>query len=318
MTKYRRVAKVSVITPVYDDGAFLPEALASLAAQTFVDWEHLVVDDGSTDPETLALLESLQGRPRTKVLRVPHGGVTRARNAALAEAGGTYVTFFDADDRMRPTFLARTVATLEERPALGFASVWVHLFGAEEWDWMPERCDLLELLHDCSVATCALVRRSLLDRSGGYDPSTELGHEDWDLWLSLVASGVEGTIVPELLFDYRRRPGSRSGVADRGETYLGLYRERVEKHVTSYRAKAAELLWKKERALAWYLEERVRQRRQLDALSARLEVRRREVAALRVPDGSFEAAALRGSVSWRITAPLRRLYEALGLGERGR
>jgi len=337
------VPKVSVITPVYDDGAYLAEALSSLAAQTFVDWEHLLVDDGSTDAATVALLDELERRPppRTRVLRRSHGGVTRARNAALAEATGTYVTFFDADDRMRPAFLARTVATLEAQPSLGFASVWVRLFGDEEWDWKPEACDLVELLHDCSVATCALVRRSLVE---GYDPSTELGHEDWDLWLSLVARGVEGTIVPELLFDYRRRGGSRSAVADRGETYLGLYRTRVAKHAASYRAHAAALLWKKERAVLWYLDERARQRRQLEALDATLAQRRIEVAGLRAAQraagearaatavtapivataataeasAAYEVEALRGSLSWRVTAPLRRIYERLGLGARGR
>jgi hypothetical protein len=92
----------------------------------------------------------------------------------------------------------------------------------------------------------ALVRREEVLAVGGYDERMELGHEDWDLWLSIVERGRSGTIVPEILFDYRRRPGSRSAVADRADTYLALFAERITKHAASYRRHLFDVLWEKE------------------------------------------------------------------------
>ncbi len=226
-------AKVSVIVPVLDVGPLLDEAMASLRAQTFTDFEVLLVDDGSSDSETLAALARAEAGG-ARLFRLPHGGVTRARNHGIAQARGEYLCFFDADDRMLPQLLERTVSLLASRRELAFASFWVRLFGAEEWDWQPPACDLRALLCDCTVATAALVRRSAVQAVGGFDEAMERGHEDWDLWLTLVESGHPGEIIPEVLFEYRRRPGSRSEVADRDPTYLALMGERFDKHAASY------------------------------------------------------------------------------------
>jgi glycosyltransferase involved in cell wall biosynthesis len=236
---------VSIVMPVFETVAWLDEALDSLAAQTFTDWELLIVDDGSRTPEARRVLDGLV-RPKTRVLRLPHGGVCRARNEGIAAARGRYLCFFDADDRMRPELLARTHARLEALPHLAFASPWVRLFGDEAWDWRPASCDLPALLGECTVATAALVRTERVREVGGFDEAMALGHEDWDLWLSIVGSGHEGGIVPEILFDYRRRSGSRSTVADHGATYLALFRHLVGKHHALYRRHLFDVLWDKE------------------------------------------------------------------------
>src|SRR5262249_20261949 len=163
-------------------GVYLEEALASVAAQTLRAEEILIVDDGSTDAQTLRLLERIPAR----VLYVGHGGGCRARNRGLEVARGKYVCFLHADDRLRPSCLAKTVARLEADASLAFVSFWVQLFGDEDWIWRPERCDLLALLGDCCVATAAVARREGLPR---FDANFELGHEDWDLWLALVGGG---------------------------------------------------------------------------------------------------------------------------------
>ncbi|HZS38055.1 MAG TPA: glycosyltransferase family A protein [Polyangia bacterium] len=310
--------KVSLIIPCYDDGRFLDEAVESALAQTFQDFEIVIVDDGSTDPATVALLDSY-ARPRTRVLREPHRGVTAARNRGIAEAAGEYLSFFDADDRMQPNFLERTVAALDGDPALAFASCWVRLFGGEEWEWKAERCDVVGLLHDCSVATAALVRKRAVVEAGGFDPEMELGHEDWDLWLSIVGRGHRGVIVPEVLFWYRRRPESRSTVADRGGTYLELFRDRLHKHAALYREHLSEVVWLKEAVLghqlreianaeresAWMRDELGRARGELDGVRAAIDRRLRDDLARAHRD----VEALHRSLSWRVTAPLRRAWE---------
>jgi glycosyltransferase involved in cell wall biosynthesis len=307
--------KVSIITPCYNDGRFLDEAVRSVEAQTFGDWELLIVDDGSTDPETQRVLHDWS-RPKTRLLRVPHGGVTAARNFAVGEARGEYLTFFDCDDRLDPRFLEKTVGRLESDPSLAFVSFHVRLYGGEEWDWKPERCDLPTLLGDCSVATAAVVRRAAVLEVGGFDRTMELGHEDWDLWLTLVERGYAGAILPEILFHYRRRPRSRSTIADRGATYLELFRDRIRKHEASYKKLLFELLWQKEVDVQAYLDGLEGARANFENALAPTVVRRREElktlrrAALdamerRLDDAYRQLDETQGSPAWRLPGPLR-------------
>jgi len=240
--------RVSVIVPVFEGGALLDEALASVRAQSFSDYELVLVDDGSRDPATLATLERA-AQDGARLERRDHAGVTHARNHGIACSRGEYLCFFDADDRMGPHLLERTVARLDANPGLAFVSFWIRLFGDQSWLWQPEACDLHALLLECTVATAALVRRSAVESVGGFDPAMERGHEDWDLWLGIVAAGGRGEIVREVLFEYRRHAGSRSAEADADPGYLSLFEARMRKHAAAYAAHLPELLVMRDRDL---------------------------------------------------------------------
>src|SRR5689334_22074802 len=95
--------RISVIVPCYNLGAYLAEAVDSVLAQTFQDFEIIVVDDGSDEPETQAIVGGFT-RPRTRVLRTAHAGLAAARNLGIAEARGEYLSALDADDRLEPAF----------------------------------------------------------------------------------------------------------------------------------------------------------------------------------------------------------------------
>ena len=325
--------KVSVLIPCHDLGRFLDEAVESVLQQTRQDFEILVVDDGSTDAATRELLASYE-RPRTRVLTTPHRGLARARNLALEHAAGEYVCALDADDRLEPTFLEKTVAALERDPSLTFVSCWLRTFGDEDWVWRQERCDLAAVLAEDTVLTAAPVRRQAVLAAGGWDPGMPApGYEDWDLWITLLERGARGEIVPEVLFAYRRRPGSMSEQYQCAETHLALWAYLVAKHRASYERHLFEVLERREADAAELLRGNYELERELETLlgpqlaGARAEVERlqaklaaasdraggepswhaaereRELAAAR-----HEAAALRASLSWRVTAPLRAIY----------
>jgi len=324
------VPKVSVLIPCHDLGRFLDEAVESVLRQTRQDFEILVVNDGSTDAATNALLASYQ-RPRTRVLTTEHRGLAGARNLALEHAAGEYVCALDADDRLEPRFLERTVGELERDPSLTFVSCWLRTFGDEDWVWRQERCDLAAVLAEDTVLTAAPVRRQAVLAAGGWDPGMPApGYEDWDLWITLLERGARGEIVPEVLFAYRRRPGSMSEQYQCAETHLGLWAYLVAKHRASYERHLFEVLERREADAAELLRGNYELERELETLlgpqlaGARAEVERlraklaaaaapletpraaeleRELAAAR-----HEAAALRASLSWRVTAPLRAVY----------
>lgn len=316
--------RVSVVVPCYNLGGYLDEAVDSVLGQTFQDFEIVVVNDGSTDPATRELLADYR-RPRTRVLTTPHRGLAAARNLAIADARGEYLCALDADDRLVPTYLEKAVRILDGDPTLAFVSCWLRSFGAEEGVWRQDRCDLPALLGECTVLTAALVRRAAVLAVGGYDDRMpEQGYEDWDLWLTLVERGHRGIIIPEVLFEYRRRPGSMSAVCDHGAVRLDLLRYLVAKHRESYARHLLDVLLRKEadvsdvlcandeleRLIETELTPAVaRRREEVDRLRRKLEAPARErglETALRRAEA--EVAALRQSMSWQVTAPFRLVY----------
>jgi len=209
---------VSLVIATFNHGRFLPDALDSAIAQTLRGIEIIVVDDGSTD-DTPAVLARYSGRIR--VVRQPNRGLAAARNAGLAAAHGSYVSFLDADDVMMPTKLAEQVAVLDRAPSVGWTycdvlietvATGAETRASERFGYgarMLEGWLFPELIRGNFIPAIApLVRRTALDAVGGFDDRlTAL--EDWDLWLrlSLIA---EARYSPAVLVRYRVHQGGMS------------------------------------------------------------------------------------------------------------
>ncbi len=375
-------AKISVVIPCYNHGRYLDEAGDSVLAQSFQDFEILIVNDGSTDPETVALLQDYR-RPRVRVIHSENRGLPAARNLGIEQSASPYVCALDADDLLEPAYFEKAVEVLDADSSVTFVSHWLRTFGDQEWEWTPERCDLLSLLDMNTVNGAALVRREAVLAVGLFDETMREGCEDWDLWISLVERGYRGVILPEFLFRYRRRPDSMSRAMNRPVVQLGLFRRLIEKHTESYRFYLLDLLQRRETNLCdlrrevydleqeycdWWEPELKRRRaevaalrhkvekiegssalrsflRWLGRLRAPAESRDRDEQSRRHPDGSpheapvgrdwrlavdsgvegqrrtridleREIAELRGSWSWRLTAPLRAVA-GLFVGRKG-
>ncbi|MDD7551912.1 MAG: glycosyltransferase [Candidatus Cryptobacteroides sp.] len=105
---------VSIIVPVYNTSVFLRRCYASLAAQTFRDWEAIFVDDGSKDSSPAMVDAFAESDPRVKVIHQANGGLSAARNSGLERACGTYIAFLDSDDFLHPQTLELSVAAAEK------------------------------------------------------------------------------------------------------------------------------------------------------------------------------------------------------------
>jgi glycosyltransferase involved in cell wall biosynthesis len=221
------MARVSVIIPCYNHGRYLGEAVASVLAQTYDDYEIIIVNDGSTDPETNTLLASWDS-PKTRVIQTDNQGLAAARNNGIREAGGEYILPLDADDRIGETYLAKAVKVLDAENEVGIVYCRARLFGARDADWNLPEFSLQEMLVDNVIFCSAVFRRSDWDLAGGYDTGLTYGWEDYDLWLSLLELGRKVYQIPEILFYYRVSADSMVRARPRRhklETFAGIYRK---------------------------------------------------------------------------------------------
>jgi glycosyltransferase involved in cell wall biosynthesis len=229
--------RVSIVIPVYNGGRTVRRALRSALGQTFREREVIVVDDGSTDPRTLAALDEAAEWPGVLLHRQENRGPATARNAGIARAHAAYILPLDADDWLAPTFLERTVPLLDAHPAVGVVHTWVGLVGRHHGIWRTGEFTLRALLARCTIHVSSLFRRKLWEDCGGYDPRFVHTAEDWDLWVSAVARGWHGLCVPEVLAYYHRNGGREAaarapGVADTVmRTLVTKHRALYEQHV---------------------------------------------------------------------------------------
>lgn len=194
---------VSVVIPCYNYGAYVEDAVRSCLRSTWQDLEILVIDDGSTDPETQRVLDGLN-YPKTRVIHQENRGLPAARNRGIREAVGRYVLPLDADDTIHPTLIEKALLLLEANPGLGFASFWLRHFGDEDWVWMPPPFNFGTLLDDNIVTVASLFPKAAWEEVGGYNEAMRQGYEDWDFWITLAKRGWIGRQIPEPLFNYRR------------------------------------------------------------------------------------------------------------------
>ena len=174
---------ISIIVPCFKQAEYLPEALNSLIAQTFENWEAIVVNDGSPDhTEEIALAYAAKD-PRIKYLPLENGGVARARNRGIAIAQGEYILPLDADDTIAPTYLEKAKAALDNNPALKAVYCQAQLFGSQKGPWGVKYRDYKTLLVVNSIFVTTLFRKADAEAIGGFDEKMISGHEDWDFFI---------------------------------------------------------------------------------------------------------------------------------------
>jgi glycosyltransferase involved in cell wall biosynthesis len=191
---------VSVVVPTFNRLSYLREAIAAVFAQTYGNWELIVVDDGSTDG-TAEFLRGIK-EERLRVVMMDHtGNPALLRNAGIRESRGEFIAFLDSDDRWKPEKLAAQLRGFAAEPECrwrycGFERVDAagHAMGPSRRTWTPERGWVLERLLrlEAVVPTpTVMVERALFDEAGGFDES--FPHvEDYELWFRLATRSPVG------------------------------------------------------------------------------------------------------------------------------
>lgn len=229
------MAVVSVVTPFLNAEAYIEQAIASVRAQTFGDWELLLVDDGSSDasPQIAAAAAAADERIRVLAPDPDRRGAAAARNRGMAAARGSYFAFLDADDLYEPTKLAFELSLLERSPQ----AAWV--YGPTLWWWegenprtwtetmrrfkgvhrAPKLFNSVLLGQRGQVpCTCSvLIRRSAIEAVGGFEEAFAL-YEDQTLWTKLLLR-YPVCVADVVQSRYRQHPDSTSSKASEGGDY---------------------------------------------------------------------------------------------------
>ncbi len=241
---------VSVVMPAFGVGAFIPQALASVALQTYANWEVIVVDDKGPDDGMVASVRRFaEQHPTHRVELVLHDsnrGVSAARNTGIAASRGELIAFLDPDDLWFSDHLAQAHQQFIRRPEIDVSSGPVEVFkdGPDQANvriagheaWRPRFFPATLALHNFIQPSATVVRKSALDRVGGFDTDPGLQHiEDYDLWIRLIESGGRFAFVKRPTSRYRKHAGGAT--ADLHRMHV-LHENLFHKHVAFFRRSA--------------------------------------------------------------------------------
>jgi glycosyltransferase involved in cell wall biosynthesis len=236
---------VSVVIACFNGGRFLDGLMASLDAQTFRDFEIVIVDDGSTDELTVGKLAALDDRAR--VIRQPNRGPAAARNMGIRAARADIVFNLDCDDTIEPSYLAETVSALQAAPpGVGMVVTDSRFVGADS-GVLPRYFNRFDLLFTNTLSTGLVMRKESWRAAGGYDETMRDGFEDWEFSLRLARAGFRGIEIAKPLYIYRVAgdddASSISSSIQRRHLYAKLWREIRCRHPESYRLPAMIKTW---------------------------------------------------------------------------
>lgn len=203
---------VSVVMPAYNAGRTLAEAVDSVLAQTFQNWELILLDDGSRDGTASIARSYTRADPRIRYEANPGNlGAAASRNRGVSLARGSWIAFLDSDDVWRPEKLARQLKLAEQTGAqllYTSYSLWKEEKNERRAYLVPPSTDYASMLAE-NVIGCSTVMapRAIL---AAHPFSLSTYHEDYALWLELLRSGCRASGCTEILVDWRVVPGSRS------------------------------------------------------------------------------------------------------------
>ena len=198
---------VSIVTPFFNTPAVFLQTVESVRRQSLQQWEWIIVNDASTNAESLANLDRIRDSdPRIRVIDLPENrGPGAARNAGYAAARTNYVLQLDSDDLIEPTYLEKCWWHLHCEPGCGFVNAITVNFGARRSIGTDGLERGREELRRNVVNGNVLVRRSVFDAAGGYDEQIRDGLEDWEFWVRCAKAGYWGHTISEPLLWYRWR-----------------------------------------------------------------------------------------------------------------
>lgn len=198
---------VSVIVPCYNYAHFLGEALDSVLAQTYTNWECIIINDGSPDNTGEEALKYCEKDARFKYFYKENGGHSSARNFGIKNSSGKYILPLDADDTINENYLEAAVEKIESDPNLKLVTGQVQYFGNANEKFIMPPYTLKSYLIVNYISISSLFRKEDFNRVNGFDENMQ-AYEDWDLFIKILKDGGEAAELPFVGLFYRKKDNS--------------------------------------------------------------------------------------------------------------
>lgn len=200
--------KASIIVPCYNQAEFLEEALLSVLNQTYINWECIIVNDGSTDKtEEIANIWTNKDC-RYKYLFQDNSGLCSARNFGITHAEAEFILPLDADDKIAVNYLEHAIRSFVEDASLKVVYCKAEKFGDEVGSWVLPQFSLFNLSKNNLIFCSAFFRKKDWELVGGYDVNMIYGWEDWEFWIAILKKGGNVKRLEEIGFYYRIKSNS--------------------------------------------------------------------------------------------------------------
>lgn len=225
---------ISIVIPCYNSGKYLPEALSSISEYSGANkYEVIIVDDGSTDADTLELLDRLK-QDVYIIIHQKNGGPAAARNTGVRNANAEYILFLDSDNKIRSNvFIDKGVSVLNQNAEVGVYHGNPAFFGDVSGERLFEKgvFDLKRMIRYNYIDMCSMVRKAAWQEVNGLDEKRLImGHEDWDFWLRIGRTKWQFYYTDEVLFDYRVVANSMVTQSIASEKYSQMVSYILSKH----------------------------------------------------------------------------------------
>jgi len=198
---------VSVIIPCYNHGVYILQCLASIKGQTYNNIEIIVVNDGSSDEDTISVINGINDSQIT-VINKKNEGLAAARNTGIDASKGEIILPIDSDDYLGDSYIEKAVQLLLNDDAIGLVNCRGQYFGTRSNMVENEYSSAANMLLYNSLFHCAIFRKIDFLHIGQYNINMTKGYEDWEMYIRMINYKKKVVQLPDILFFYRQRHGS--------------------------------------------------------------------------------------------------------------
>ncbi|MFL5745336.1 MAG: glycosyltransferase [Niastella sp.] len=225
---------LSVVIPFYNMGRYIMECIQAVKAATYPEIEILIINDGSTEEDSLAVLKQAAQIAGVTIYHKPNEGLAYTRNYGALKATGEWLAFLDADDTVTPDYYEKALRVLKQYRNVFFVGSFVQYFEDTNRKWATYTPQPpYALVHNPVNSSGLVYKKAAFLAAGQNDKTVDYGLEDDESVVHLLSKGYNGVVLPEFLFQYRVRGDSMIRKLTR-EKLLYSYKYIAEKHSAYY------------------------------------------------------------------------------------
>lgn len=202
---------ISFIVPFYNSGKTISETIDSIFNQSYNNFDIWIINDGSTDLESIRILDKYKGNTKIHILHQENAGPSVARNLAIYQTNAEYILPLDADNLIAKDSVLEALNYMEKHAEVSAVHGNFKFFGEKDGVKIVKKFDIDKAFILSQLDTCALIRRSVFENGLKYDDAlSKIGLEDWEFWINFHSKGLKSKHLDIVFFDMRVSNSSRT------------------------------------------------------------------------------------------------------------